>query len=52
MAKKSTKTTTKVKALYALARVGLAYFEGDEIEIGSDIAAELIKDGLAEKCGK
>lgn len=46
------KSTTKVKAECGLARVGLAYFEGDEFEIDSKVAAELIEDGLVRRCGK
>lgn len=52
MEKKAKKTTIKVKALVPLARVGLAYSEGNEFELDSKVAKELIQDGLVEKCGK
>jgi len=46
------KTTITVKALMELPRVGLAYSTGDVFELNAELANDLIKDGLLEKCGK
>lgn len=46
------KNTITVKALMELPRVGLAYSTGDIFELKADLANDLIKDGLVEKCGK
>lgn len=45
-AAKSKGLKTKVEARVNLARVGLCYFAGDEFEIDSKIAKELMNDGL------
>lgn len=46
---KTEKTTIKVKAEDNLARIGLAYFDGDIFEIDAKIAKELIEQGLVSR---
>jgi len=49
---KDTAISIKVKALSNLIKIGYAYVEGDEFELKTGLANDLIKDGLVEKCGK